>query len=95
MDDLKKYVKQTKQYPGFKKIDFKWSEGTGSDFPRLSVKVRDELVTFGVSDEIEVDESGIKNGGSHLTPEEVHKLVEVRGEDVVFFDGRKIGRAHV
>ncbi|NDC12701.1 MAG: hypothetical protein EBZ85_00985, partial [Actinobacteria bacterium] len=47
MDDLKKYVKQTKQYPGFKKIDFKWSEGTGNDFPRLSVKVRDELVTFG------------------------------------------------
>jgi UPF0176 protein len=95
MDDLKKYVKQTKQYPGFKKIDFKWSEGTGSDFPRLSVKVRDELVTFGVSDEIEVDESGIKNGGSHLTPEEVHKLVEVRGEDVVFFDGRNAYEAKV
>lgn len=95
MDDLKKYVKQTKQYPGFKKIDFKWSEGTGSDFPRLSVKVRDELVTFGVSEEIEVDESGIKNGGSHLTPEEVHKLVEVRGEDVVFFDGRNAYEAKV
>jgi len=95
MDDLKKYVKQTKQYPGFKKIDFKWSEGTGSDFPRLSVKVRDELVTFGVGEEIEVDESGIKNGGSHLTPEEVHKLVEVRGEDVVFFDGRNAYEAKV
>ena len=24
MSDLKKYVRATKEYPGFKKIDFKW-----------------------------------------------------------------------
>ncbi|MGA1688830.1 MAG: hypothetical protein ACO385_00460, partial [Candidatus Nanopelagicaceae bacterium] len=65
MSALKKYVKQTKQYPGFKKIDFKWSDGTGDNFPRLSVKVRDELVSFGVADEIEVDLSGVVNGGTH------------------------------
>jgi len=46
IDALKKYVKTTKQYPGFKKIDFKWSEGAGNDFPRLSVKTRPELVSF-------------------------------------------------
>jgi UPF0176 protein len=28
MEDLKKYVKQTKSYSGFNKINFKWSEGT-------------------------------------------------------------------
>ena len=95
MDDLKKYVKQTKQYPGFKKIDFKWSEGTGNDFPRLSVKVRDELITFGASDEIEVNESGVINGGKHLTPEEVHQLVENRGDEVIFFDGRNSYEAKV
>jgi UPF0176 protein len=97
MDDLKKYIKATKQYPGFKKIDFKWSEGAGDEFPRLSVKVRDELVTFGASDEIRVNTEGVINNGAHLTPEEVHKLVADRGDDVVFFDGRnsyeaKIGR---
>ncbi|MFM7889390.1 MAG: hypothetical protein ACKO8S_01715, partial [Actinomycetota bacterium] len=59
MSSLKKYVKETKQYPGFKKIDFKWSDGTGNDFPRLSVKVRDELVSFGVADEIKVDKDGV------------------------------------
>lgn len=97
MDDLKKYVKKTREYPGFKEIDFKWADGTGDDFPRLSVKVRNELVTFGVPDEIKVDENGVVGGGAHLSPKQVHELVEKRGEEVVFFDGRnayeaKIGR---
>ena len=96
MADLKKYVRKTREFEGFKKIDFKWSDGTGSDFPRLSVKVRPELVTFGRPTEVKVDQSGVVGGGTHLTPEEVNRLVEDRG-DVVFFDGRnafeaKIGR---
>lgn len=95
MDDLKEYVKQTKQYPGFKKIDFKWSGGTGDDFPRLSVKVRDELVAFGVPDEIAVDQSGVVGGGMHLAPEKVHELVQERGDEVVFFDGRNSYEAKV
>ena len=37
MSALKQYVKATKVYPGFRKIDFKWSDGTGNDFPRLKV----------------------------------------------------------
>ena len=52
MSDLKKYVKATRQYPGFKRIDFKWSEGTGNDFPKLKIKIKDELVGFGKTDEI-------------------------------------------
>jgi len=54
MQALKKYVKATRQYPGFKKIDFKWSDGTGNDFPRLQVKVKKELVSFGHPDEIKL-----------------------------------------
>ena len=95
MSDLKKYVKQTKQYPGFKKIDFKWSDGAGDEFPRLSVKVRDELVAFGAPNEIDVSLDGITNGGEHLTPDEVHKLVSTRGDEVVFFDGRNAYEAKV
>lgn len=95
MSSLKKYVKETKQYPGFKKIDFKWSDGTGNDFPRLSVKVRDELVSFGVADEIKVDKDGVIDGGKHLTPEQVHELIDNRGEEVVFFDGRNSYEAKV
>ena len=95
MSDLKKYVKQTKQYPGFKKIDFKWSDGTGKDFPRLRVRVRDELVAFGSPDEIQVDINGVVNGGKHLKPFEVDKLVAERGNDVVFFDGRNAYEAKI
>jgi UPF0176 protein len=89
---LKKYVKGTRAYPAFKDIDFKWSEGrarddgTTADFPRLSVRVRDELVTFGAPDELQVDEHGVVDGGTHLTPAQLHELVEAK--DVVFFDGR-------
>ena len=95
MSALKKYVKQTKQYAGFKKIDFKWSEGSVEHFPRLSVKVRDELVSFGVPDEIEVDLHGVIDGGEHLTPEQVHELIDARGDEVVFFDGRNTYEAKV
>jgi UPF0176 protein len=95
MSDLKKYVRATKEYPGFKKIDFKWSEGTGSDFPKLSVKVRDELVTFGIPENLEVNENGIIGGGEHLSPEKVNELAKQLGEDLVFFDGRNAYEAKV
>ncbi len=95
MNDLKKYVKATKEYPGFKRVDFKWSDGTGNDFPALKIRVRDEIVTFGVPDEIKVDQSGITNGGVHLSPQQVHELVAARGDDVVFFDGRNAFEAEI
>lgn len=95
MSSLKNYVKTTKGYPSFKNIDFKWSGGTGNDFPRLNVRVKDELVSFGSPAEIDVDENGVINGGKHLKPYEVNKLVEERGEEVVFFDGRNAFEAKI
>lgn len=87
-DEMKGYVKATRRYAPFHEADIKWALGTGDDFPRLSVKVRPELVTFGAPDELTVDETGIVDGGVRLTPKELHALVAERGEDVVFFDGR-------
>ena len=97
LKNVKLYVRETREFAAFKDIDFKWSDGKGDDFPRLSVRVREEIVTFGVPDEIHVDENGIIGGGKHLKPNEVNALVEERGDDVVFFDGRnafesRIGR---
>ena len=86
--DVKRYVKGTRGYAPFKDADIKWSDGLGDDFPRLSVKVRSEIVTFGAPGELKVDADGVVGGGIHLAPEEVHRLVEGRGDDVVFFDGR-------
>jgi UPF0176 protein len=95
MEDLKKYARATKEYPGFGKIDFKWSDGTGNDFPRLSVKVRKELVAFTTPEEIEVAKSGVLNGGKHLKPHQVNQLVEEKGDEVVFFDGRNAFEAKI
>ena len=95
IDDLKKYIRQTRSYDGFAKIKFKWSDGTGNDFPKLSVKVKAELVAFGNPDEIKVDNNGVVGGGKHLKPAQVEELVAKRGSDVVFFDGRNAFEAKV
>ncbi len=96
IDKLKAYIKATKQYPGFKGIVFKWSDGGREDFPRLSVKSRRELVGFKNSDdEFDVDENGVVGGGQHIKPEQVHELVEKYGDDVVFFDGRNEHEAKI
>lgn len=95
IEELKTYVKEMKQFAGFKDAQFKWSDGSRDHFPKLQVKVRDEIVAFGAADELKVDEHGVVGGGKHLKPEQVHKLVEEKGDDVVFFDGRNAYEAKV
>lgn len=85
---VKKYIRSTREYPAFHDLEFKWSVGSAEDFPRLSVKVRDEIVTFGVAQNLQVDADGVVGGGVHLSPSQVNELVAERGDEVVFFDGR-------
>ena len=99
---LKRYVRKTRQYAPFAGIDFKWSEGTGLDetggsldFPRLVVKVRDEIVSFGSPEALTVDAGGVVGGGTRLAPAELNALVADRGDDVVFFDGRNAFEAEI
>lgn len=95
MSAVKKYVRSTRSYPGFKKIAFKWSDGDGSEFPRLNIRVRDELVAFGNPTELKVNEHGVVGGGVHLRPEQVNELVAQRGDEVVFFDARNAFEAKI
>jgi UPF0176 protein len=94
LDSLKRYLRVTKEYPAFRGIDAKWSDGTGLDaddasldFPRLSVKVREEIVSFGAPDELEVGPEGVVGGGVRLDPDGLHALARER-DDLVLFDGR-------
>ena len=95
MEDVKSYVKETKAFAPFKGMQFKWSDGSRDHFPKLRVKVRDEIVAFGAGDELQVDETGVVGGGKHLKPTEVNELVNRYGDDVVFFDGRNTYEAAV
>lgn len=91
----KTYVRRTREYPGFRDMEFKWSQGSAADFPKLSVKVREEIVSFGAPDEVEVDSHGVVGTGTHLTPTALHELVEEKGDDLVFFDGRNAMEAQI
>jgi UPF0176 protein len=94
LDAVKKYWRKTREYAPFRDIDFKWSEGTGpEDFPRLKVRVRNELVGFGAPEEATVTEQGIVGGGQHLSPEQLHELLEKK--PVTFFDGRNKWEADI
>jgi UPF0176 protein len=95
IESLREYKRSMNKTEIFKGIPYKWSEGRASDFPRLSVKVRPEIVAFGVPDEIEVDSNGVIGGGKHLKPEQLHALLKEKGEDVVFFDGRNAYEAQI
>lgn len=68
----------------FKKVDWKTSEGTGRAFPRLSVKVRSEIVALGLGEE-DFDPNEIT--GKYLKPEELNELYE-KNEDFVVVDMR-------
>lgn len=93
LKNVKIYLRKTREYGAFKDLDVKWSEGTGDDFPRLSVKVRDEIVSFGAPGELRVDENGVVGGGTKVSPEGLHDLVAT--EEVVFFDGRNSFEAQI
>ncbi|GAA2886825.1 rhodanese-related sulfurtransferase [Microbacterium esteraromaticum] len=99
---VKKWLRRFREHPAFTDADVKWSEGTAidadgfsADFPKLSVKVRDEIVSFGAPDELRVDERGVVGGGVRLDPDQLHRLVAERGDDVVFFDGRNALEAEI
>lgn len=92
---LKKYVKAMNQHPKFKGITYKWSDGGQEHFPKLKVKVKPEIVAFDAADELVVTDAGIQGGGKHLKPAALHRLLEERGDEVIFYDGRNMYEAQI
>ena len=95
IENLREYKREMNRSIIFKDITYKWSDGGLEDFPKLKVKVKSEIVAFDAPDEIKVTEKGIINGGKHLKPEQVNKLVEERGDEVIFYDGRNTYEAQI
>ncbi len=80
--DTENYIKEMTKLKEFKDIVYKKSVGTGSAFPKLSVKVRSEIVTTGVEG---LDPSKIT--GKYLTCEQLHSWFE-QGKEFYIVDMR-------
>jgi UPF0176 protein len=79
------YIAHMRADERFADIDFKESPGTGAAFPRLSVKVRSEIVTLGTGT-IDGDPLSIKKG-KYIEPDEFQKWYD-ENRDFVVIDMR-------
>lgn len=78
------YIREIEKDPRFQNIHWKKSEGTGNAFPRLSVKVRKEIVSLGLGT-CDVDPN--VTTGIHLKPEELHEWIKT-GKEFYIVDMR-------
>lgn len=82
--NTEKYMEVMLSDSRFKDMNFKISEGTGNAFPKISVKIREELVS-GHLGEDDVDPS--ITTGKYLSAEELHDLFK-SGEEFYIIDMR-------
>jgi UPF0176 protein len=80
--EVKAYVRAMNRTAEFKGIEYKWSEGSREDFPKLSIKVRDELVTLAPDETFDVFDRG-----TPLKPEAWHEYIKAH-PDATIFDAR-------
>src|SRR5260221_12448416 len=53
-EDTQKYISEMIKNPDFSDIHFKKSEGDGKAFPKLSIKLRDEIVSAHLGNNIDL-----------------------------------------
>src|SRR3981081_4323663 len=58
LEDVKTYIKEMNGTPELKGIEYKWSDGKRADFPGLSIKLRQELVTLAPDEQFDVFNKG-------------------------------------
>lgn len=86
VENVKKYIKETKSYDPFKDIKFKKSEGTGQAFPKLSVKAREEIVTLKIPEAERWDPATYT--GKFLTAEQMHDWIHKDKKEFYIVDLR-------
>lgn len=82
INDVTSYIHEMNLAREFKGIEYKWSLGSRNDFPKLSIKVRKELVTLASDEDFDVFDKG-----TPLRPEAWHKYIEEH-PDVTILDAR-------
>lgn len=83
-ENVEKYVDEMKKDSRFVDIHFKKSTGTGKAFPKMSIKVRQEIVSAHLDkDDVNPNETT----GKYLSPENLHEMYE-KGEEFYVIDMR-------
>lgn len=82
-ESIEEYISVMQADERFAAIDFKRSSGTGAAFPKLSVKLRPEIVSSQLGDDVDPS----KDTGQHISPETLHGWFEA-GEDFTVVDMR-------
>ncbi len=72
-ENISKYVSALKTDPRFADVHIKLSDGNGDAFPRLSIKVRNEIVSSHLG---EKDIDPRKTTGKYLQAEELHQWIK-------------------
>lgn len=77
VESTEAFIRELETDPRFLHIHYKRSAGTGDAFPRLSVKVRPEIVTLGLG---VCDVDPTVTTGIHLKPEALHQWIADKKE---------------
>lgn len=84
-ENIDQYMSIMKKNPRFTDIHWKVSEGTGSAFPKLSVKVRNEIVSLHLGEK-DINPNDVT--GKYLTPEELHSWIHDGKKEFYIIDMR-------
>ena len=87
LKDTRAYRRFLSSKKGFEKIHWKKSSGNGFAFPRLSVKVRSEIVSLSLKKSRKKDVDPRKVTGKHLPPSELKQWFK-KGEKFTIIDMR-------
>ena len=71
-ENTERYIDEMRKDPRFANINFKRSPGTGAAFPKLSIKVRSEIVSAHLGED---DVFPAQLTGKHLSPAELHDWI--------------------
>lgn len=86
VENTRAFIDRFRTDPIAEDIEFKIEPADGHAFKRLSVKLRDEIVTLGLAEDQDVDPN--KTTGKRLSPPEFLRALEEADDDVVILDGR-------
>lgn len=84
-ENVEKYIQELRTDARFSDIQIKKSEGNGKNFPKISIKVRPEIVTLGLPKDQDIDPNKVT--GKHLPPETLYEWLR-SGKDISIVDMR-------